>query len=131
IDAVRSTGMIAEAAICYTGDVLDPARPKYDLKYYVELAKQLEKLGANILAIKDMAGLLKPYAARKLVKALRQEVGLPIHLHTHDSAGGQIASLLAAAEEGVDIVDAAFGPLSGNTSQVNLKTLVECVRFTE
>ncbi len=130
IDAVRSTGAIAEAAVCYTGDILDPNRPKYDLKYYVELARQLEKLGANILAIKDMAGLLKPYAARRLVKALRQEVGLPIHFHTHDSAGGQIASYLQAAEEGVDVVDCAFAPLSGMTSQPSLNTLVEAVQFT-
>lgn len=130
IDAVRSTGMIAEAAICYTGDILDPHRPKYDLKYYVELAKQLENLGANVLAIKDMAGLLKPYAARKLVKALRQEVGLPIHFHTHDSAGGQIASYIQAAEEGVDVVDCAFAPLAGMTSQPSLNALVEAMRFT-
>jgi pyruvate carboxylase len=131
IDAVRATGKVAEAAICYTGDILDPARPKYDLKYYVELARQLEKLGAHILAIKDMAGLLKPYAAKKLVRALRQEVGLPIHFHTHDSAGGQIASYLEAAAEGVDVVDCAFGPLSGLTSQPNLNTLVEALRFTD
>jgi pyruvate carboxylase len=130
IDAVRNTGMIAEAAICYTGDILDPRRPKYDLKYFVELAKQLEKLGANILAIKDMAGLLKPYAARKLVRALKQEVGMPIHLHTHDSAGGQIASYVQAAEEGVDIVDCAFAPLAGLTSQPSLNALVEALRFT-
>jgi pyruvate carboxylase len=130
IDAVRSTGMIAEAAICYTGDILDPNRPKYDLKYYVELAKQLEKLGANILAVKDMAGLLKPYAARKLVKALRQEVGLPIHLHTHDTAGGQIATYLEAAEQGVNVVDCAFAPLAGVTSQPSLNALVEAMRFT-
>jgi pyruvate carboxylase len=131
IDAVRGAGAIAEAAICYTGDILDPARPKYDLKYYVNLAKELERLGAQILAIKDMAGLLKPYAARKLVRALRQEVGLPVHFHTHDSAGGQIASYLEAAEAGVDVVDCAFGPLSGLTSQPNLNTLVETLRFTD
>jgi pyruvate carboxylase len=131
VETVRDIGGIAEAAICYTGDILDDRRDKYTLQYFVSLAKDLEKLGATTLAIKDMAGLLKPFAARKLVKALRAEIGLPIHLHTHDSAGGQIATLLAAAEEGVDIVDAAFGPLSGNTSQVNLNTLVECLRFTE
>jgi pyruvate carboxylase len=130
VETVREVGGIAEPAICYTGDILDDRRDKYTLKYFVTLAKELEKLGATILGIKDMAGLLKPYAARKLVKALREEIGLPIHLHTHDSAGGQIASLLAAAEEGVDIVDAAFGPLSGITSQSNLNTLVECLRFT-
>lgn len=130
-ETVREVGGIAEPAICYTGDILDDRRDKFSLTYFVSMAKDLEKLGANILGIKDMAGLLKPYAARKLVKALRDEIGLPIHLHTHDSAGGQIASLLAAAEEGVDIVDAAFGALSGNTSQANLNTLVECLRFTE
>ena len=100
--------MLAEAAVCYTGDILDPQRPKYDLKYYVELAKDLEKLGANLLAIKDMAGLCKPYAARLLVKTLRQEVGLSIHFHTHDCAGGQMAALLLAADEGVDVVDAPW-----------------------
>jgi pyruvate carboxylase len=130
IEAVRSTGMLAEAALCYTGDILDPSRPKFNLKYYVELAKQVEKLGANLLAIKDMAGLCKPYAAKLLVKTLRQEVGLPIHFHTHDSPGGQIASLLQASEEGVDIVDAAMAPLSGMTSQPNLNALVEALRHT-
>src|SRR5437879_4837498 len=99
IDAVKSTGKLCEPAICYTGDILNPARSKYDLKYYVGLAKELEKRGANLLAIKDMAGLCKPAAAQLLVKALKQEVGIPIHFHTHDSAGGQMASLLAASEE--------------------------------
>jgi pyruvate carboxylase len=131
IEAVRDTGMLAEAAVCYTGDILDPKRSKYSLKYYVELAKELEKMGANLLAIKDMAGLCKPFAARRLIKALKRAVGIPIHFHTHDSAGGQIASLLLAAEEGVDIVDAAMGPISGMTSQPNLNTLVESMRFTE
>ncbi len=130
IEAVRETGMLCEAAICYTGDILDPKRTKYDLKYYVEMAKELEKLGTNLLAIKDMAGLLKPHAARLLIRTLRQEVSLPIHLHTHDSAGGQMASLVLAAEEGVDIVDAAMAPFSGMTSQTNLNSLVEAVRFT-
>src|SRR5207253_75123 len=114
-------------ALCYTGDITDPKRTKYSLAYYVELAKQLEKMGANLLAIKDMAGLCKPHAARELVRALKQEVGIPIHFHTHDSAGGQMASLLMAAEDGVDVVDAAMGPLSGITSQPNLNTLVECL----
>jgi pyruvate carboxylase len=131
VEAVRETGMLAEAAICYTGDILDPGRPKYDLKYYVGLAKELEKLGANLLAIKDMAGLCKPYAARELVRALRQEVGIPIHFHTHDSAGGQMASLLLAAEQGVDIVDAAMASFSGMTSQPNLNALAEAMRFTD
>jgi pyruvate carboxylase len=131
IESVRAHGMLCEPAICYTGDILDPRRSKYDLKYYVNLARELEKLGANILAIKDMAGLAKPAAAQQLFRALKQEVGIPIHFHTHDSAGGQIASLLAAAKEGVDVVDAAMGPFSGMTSQANLNTLVECLRFTE
>jgi pyruvate carboxylase len=129
IEAVRNTGMLAEAAVCYTGDILNPKRDKYSLKYYADLAKELEKLGSNLLAIKDMAGLCKPYAAKRLVKTLKQEVGLPIHFHTHDTAGGQIASLLMAAEEGVDIVDAAMAPLSGITSQPNLNALVEALRF--
>jgi pyruvate carboxylase len=131
IEAVREHGMICEPAICYTDDILDPAATKYTLRYYVDLAKQLVKLGANVLAIKDMAGLCKPYAARRLVRALREEVDVPIHFHTHDAAGGQIASLLMAAEEGVDIVDAAMGPLSGMTSQPNLNALVEHLRFTD
>ena len=130
IDAVRNTGMLAEAAICYTGDILDSQRTKYDLKYYVNLAKELEKLGANLLAIKDMAGLCKPYAAQKLVRALKQEIGVPIHFHTHDCAGGQMASILLAAAEGVDIADAAMAPLSGMNSQPSLNSLVEALRFT-
>jgi len=129
LDAVRSTGMLCEAAICYTGDILDPNRTKYDLKYYVGLAKQLEEAGANLLAVKDMAGLCKPAAAKMLVHALKQEIGIPIHFHTHDCAGGQMASLLMAAEEDVDIVDAAMAPFSGMTSQVSLNSLVEALRF--
>ncbi|MFO0936474.1 MAG: pyruvate carboxylase [Gemmataceae bacterium] len=131
IDAVRKTDAIAEAAICYTGDILDPKRDKYTLKYYVDLAKELVKLGTHILAIKDMAGLLKPYAAKRLVKALRAEIDVPIHFHTHDAAGGQIASYLAAAEEGVDIVDCAFAPLSGMTAQPSLNAVAEAMRFTD
>jgi pyruvate carboxylase len=130
VETVRECGKLAEAAICYTGDILDPRRDKYSLNYYVELAKELKKLGASLLGIKDMAGLCKPYAAQMLVKTLKEEVGLPIHFHTHDSAGGQIATLLLAAREGASIVDAALGPFSGMTSQVNLNTLVECLRFT-
>jgi pyruvate carboxylase len=130
IESVRNSGMLCEPAICYTGDLLDPKRPKYNLAYYVDLAKQLEKMGANLLAIKDMAGLCKPPAARLLIKTLRQEIGIPIHFHTHDSTGGQMASVLMAAEEGVDIVDAAMAPLSGMTSQPSLNALVEALRFT-
>ncbi|AWM38852.1 2-oxoglutarate carboxylase small subunit [Gemmata obscuriglobus] len=131
IDAVLKTDAICEAAICYTGDILDPKRDKYTLTYFVNLAKELEKLGTHFLAIKDMAGLLKPYAAKKLVKALREEVGLPIHFHTHDSAGGQLASYLMAAEEGVSVVDCAFAPMAGVTSQPSLNALVEAVRYTD
>jgi pyruvate carboxylase len=131
IDAVLKTGALCEAAICYSGDILDPRRDKFTLDYYVNLARDLEKLGTHFLAIKDMAGLLKPYAAKKLVRALRSEIGLPIHFHTHDSAGGQIASYLLAAEEGVNIVDCAFAPLAGVTSQPSLNALVEAARFTE
>lgn len=130
IEAVCHAGKLCEAAICYTGDILDPGRPKYDLKYYVTLAKELEKLGAHILAIKDMAGLCKPYAAKQLVRALKLEIGIPIHFHTHDCAGGQMAAILSAAEEKVDIADAAMAPLSGTTSQPNLNSLVEALRFT-
>ncbi len=130
IGAVVDAGGVAEAAVCYTGDILDPRRDKYTLTYFVELAKELEKLGTHVLAIKDMAGLLKPYAAKKLVKALRDAVGLPIHFHTHDAPGGQLASYLLAAEEGVDVVDAAFAPLSGATAQPSLNGLAEAMRFT-
>lgn len=131
IEAALKTGALCEAAICYTGDILDPKRDKYSLAYYLDLAKQLEKLGTHFLAIKDMAGLLKPYAAKKLVRALRQEIGVPIHFHTHDSAGGQIAAYLLAAEEGVDVVDCAFAPLAGVTSQPSLNALVEAMRLTD
>jgi pyruvate carboxylase len=130
MEAVLKTGAICEPAICYTGDILDPGRPKYDLRYYVNLAKELEKMGAHFLAIKDMAGLCKPYAAHLLVKTLKDEIGIPIHFHTHDTAGIQAASILKAAEANLDIADAAMAPLSGGTSQVNLNTLVEALRFT-
>ncbi len=130
MEAVIEEGGICEASLCYTGDLQDPNRTKYDLKYYVDLAKQLEKMGAHLLAIKDMAGLLKPAAAVTLVKALKAEVGIPIHLHTHDTAGIQASTILAAAGEGLQIADAALAPMSGGTSQVNLNTLVEALRYT-
>jgi pyruvate carboxylase len=130
MDAVIESGGICEAAICYTGDLQNPNRTKYNLKYYVSLAKELEKMGSHLLAIKDMAGLCKPQAGRTLVRALKQEIGIPIHFHTHDTAGVQAASILAAADEGLQIADAALAPLSGGTSQVNLNTLVEALRFT-
>lgn len=130
MESVRAAGAVCEAAICYTGDILDPRRPKYDLKYYVNLAKELEKLGAHMLAIKDMSGLCKPHAAAMLVQALKQEIGIPVHFHTHDTAGIQAAAILGAAEVGLDIADAAFGPLSGLTSQVNLNSLVRALAGT-
>ena len=129
MEAVVDAGMICEPAICYTADILDPSREKYTLAYYVDLAKELEKMGAHILAIKDMAGLCKPYAAEKLVKALKQEIGIPIHFHTHDMSGVQAAGILKAAEAGLDIADAAIAPMSGMTSQPNLNSLVEALRF--
>jgi len=124
IDAVRECGGIAEASICYTGDILDPSRERYALDYYVGLAKELVGRGAHLLAIKDMAGLLKPYAAGRLVEALKQEVDVPIHLHSHDTSGIQAAAYLRAVEAGVDAIDCAFGPLSGSTSQPNLQSVV-------
>lgn len=130
MESVVQEGGICEAAICYTGDLQDPSRNKYDLKYYVDLAKNLQKMGAHLLAIKDMAGLLKPRAAVTLIKALREEIDLPIHLHTHDTAGIQASTILAAADNGLQIADAALAPMSGGTSQVNLNTLVEALRDT-
>jgi pyruvate carboxylase len=130
IDAVLEAGAVCEPAICYTGDILDKGRPKYSLKYYVQMAKQLEKLGAHFLAIKDMAGLCKPYAAFALVKALREEVEIPVHFHTHDTSGINTASLLKAAEAGVDVADAAIASMSGGTSQPNLNSAVEALRNT-
>ena len=129
MDAVLESGMICEAAICYTGDILDQSKTKYDLKYYVKMAKQLEKMGAHILAIKDMAGLCKPYAAELLVKALKQEIGIPIHFHTHDTSGMQTGAILKAAEGGVDIADGAMASMSGLTSQPSLNAVVEALRF--
>lgn len=131
MDAVLNAGAICEPAICYTGDILNPKRTKYDLKYYVNLAKDLEKRGAHILAIKDMAGLCKPYAAKLLVETLKQEIGIPIHFHTHDTAGVQSGSILRSVEAGLDIFDAAMAPMSGGTSQPNLNTLVEALRFSK
>ena len=129
--AVRKTHSVCEAAICYTGDILDPKRDKYSLGYYVRMAKELEKMGAHVLAIKDMAGLCKPYAAEKLVKALRQETGIPIHFHTHDTSGLNAASILKAAEAGVHVADAAVASMSGTTSQPNLNSVVAALRHTK
>ena len=130
VDATLEAGAVCEAAICYTGDILDRTRPKYSLKYYVALAKQLERLGTHFLAIKDMAGLCKPYAAFELVKTLRQEVGVPIHFHTHDTSGINSAAVLKAADAGVDVADAAVAAVSGGTSQPNLNSIVEALRHT-
>ena len=130
IDAVLEAGKLCEAAICYTGDLTDPRRTKYDLGYYVSLAKELEAAGAHILGIKDMAGLCKPAAARTLVTALKQEVGIPIHFHTHDTSGASAASVLAAADAGVDAVDAAMDSMSGLTSQPSLGSIAAALRHS-
>ena len=131
MDEVLNQNKLLEATMCYTGDILDPSKDKYTLKYYVDLAKELERRGAHMLAIKDMSGLLKPYAAKKLVSTLKQEIGIPIHLHTHDTTGNQVAALLMAAEAGVDVVDAACAPLAGLTSQPSLDALVAALQGTE
>jgi pyruvate carboxylase len=128
--AVRDTSAICEAAICYTGDILDPARTKYSLDYYVRMAKELERMGAHMLAIKDMAGLCRPYAAHALVKALREEIGIPIHFHTHDTSGINAASILQAGDAGVDVVDLALASMSGSTSQPNLNSIVAALQHT-
>ncbi len=131
MDAVIAEGKLCEAAMCYTGDILDPSRAKYDLKYYVSLAKELEAAGAHIIAVKDMAGLLKPAAARVLFRALREETDLPIHFHTHDTSGLSAATVLAAVEAGVDAVEAAMDAFSGNTSQPCLGSIVEALKGSE
>ena len=123
MDAVNEAGALCEGTICYTGDLFDASRPKYNLKYYVELARQFEKAGAHILGIKDMAGVCKPRAAAALVKALKEEVGLPLHFHTHDTSGIAAASVLAAVAAGVDAVDGALDAMSGLTSQPNLGSI--------
>ena len=130
-EAVRKHGKVLEAAVCYTGDVSDPRRDKYPLDYYVKLAKELERMGAHFLAVKDMAGLLKPFAAAKLVRALKDAVGIPVHLHTHDTSGISAATVLEAARAGVDVVDAALSSLSGLTAQPNLNSLVAVLRGSE
>jgi pyruvate carboxylase len=129
IEAVRSTDRLCEAAICYTGNLSNPRETKYDLAYYIKLARELKSMGAHVLGIKDMAGLCQPRAAATLVKALKEEVGLPIHFHTHDTSGIGAASVLAAIEAGADAVDGAIDALSGLTSQPNLGSIVEALRF--
>jgi pyruvate carboxylase len=132
IEAVRGTNTaLAEVALCYTADLLDPAEQLYTLDYYLRLAEQIVAAGAHVLAIKDMAGLLRPTAAKRLVTALRERFDLPVHLHTHDTAGGQLATLMAAIEAGVDAVDAASAALAGTTSQPPLSALVAALLHTE
>jgi pyruvate carboxylase len=129
-DSVLKHGGVLEGSMCYTGDILDPKRDKYPLKYYVELGKEIEHMGAHILNIKDMAGLLKPFAAEKLVKALKEEIGIPISLHTHDTSSNGLTTLMLANRAGVDTVDAALSSLSGLTSQPNLNALVSALENT-
>lgn len=131
LDEVLKQGKLAEATICYTGDVLDVSREKYNMDYYVRKAKELEKMGTHIIGIKDMTGLLKPVAAYRLVKALKNEVSVPIHLHTHDTTGNGVATVLMAAEAGVDIVDAAINSMSGLTSQPALNSIVAAMQYSE
>ena len=131
IDAVRATGTaVAEVALCYTGDLSDPAERIYTLDYYLGLAERIVAAGAHILAIKDMAGLLRPPAARTLVTALRERFDLPVALHTHDTAGGQLATLITAIDAGVDAVDAAVASMAGTTSQPSLSALVAATDHT-
>ena len=130
LDAVLETGAVCEGAICYTGDILDKARPKYSLKYYLALAKQLERIGVHFLAIKDMAGLCRPFAAFELVKRLKEEIEIPIHFHTHDTSGINAASVLKACEAGVDVADGAVSSMSGGTSQPNVNSIVASLKNT-
>jgi pyruvate carboxylase len=130
MEAVQNTHGICEAAICYTGDILDPTRSKYSLKYYVAMAKELEKMGAHFLAIKDMAGLCRPYATSALVNALKDSIGIPVHFHTHDTSGVNAGSILRAADAGCDVVDLAIASMSGSTSQPNLNSIVAALQHT-
>lgn len=131
IDAVREQGKIAEVCLCYTGDVLDEGRKRYDLAYYVDLAREIEAAGAHILAIKDMAGLLKPAAAKLLVSALKEATHLPIHLHNHDSTGVGVATAVQAALAGADVVDGCIDALAGGTSQPSLRAIAAALQGTE
>ncbi len=131
IDAVLETNAVCEAAICYTADLFDTSRPKYNLQYYVKMAKELERTGAHVLGIKDMAGVCRPRAARELVRVLKEEVGMPIHFHTHDTSGLSAASVIAAVEAGVDAVDGALDAMSGLTSQPNLTAIAAALAGTE
>ncbi len=127
METAADEGKLVEAAICYTGDIEDPTRTKYDLAYYVRLAKELQRRGAHIFGIKDMAGLLRPYAAGPLVKALKEETGLPVHLHTHDSSGNAAATVLAAVEAGVDAVDLAIAVHGGRDEPAESQRHRRCV----
>lgn len=131
LDETLNQGKIAEACICYTGDILDESRDKYNLDYYVRMAKELEKRGTHILGIKDMSGLIKPMAAKKLIEALKNEISIPIHLHTHDTSGNGVATLMMAANAGVDIIDGAFNSMSGLTSQPALNSIVAAMESTQ
>jgi len=130
LDEVLKCNKLAEVALCYTGDILDESRDKYSLKYYVDKAKEIEKMGAHILAIKDMSALLKPYAAKKLITALKNEISIPIHLHTHDTTGNGVATSLMAVDAGVDILDTTFNSMSGLTSQPALNSIVAALENT-
>jgi pyruvate carboxylase len=129
IEAVRATGRLCEAAICYSGNLSNPSERKYDLRYYLDIARELKAMGAHIIGIKDMGGLCQPRAAYDLVKALKEEIGLPVHFHTHDTSGIAAASVLAAVAAGADAVDAAVDAMSGLTSQPNLGSIVEALRY--
>ena len=131
MDAVLETGKLLEGAICYSGDINDPKRQKYSLTYYVDLAKQLANAGVHVLGLKDMGGLVTPQAAKKLVKTLKEETGLPIHFHTHDTSGIAASSVLSAIDGGADAVDLAMDTLSGTTSQPNLGSVVKALRGTD
>lgn len=130
LNEVLECNKVAEVALCYTGDILDTNRDKYTLNYYVEKAKEIEKMGAHILAIKDMSALLKPYAAKKLITALKNEISIPVHLHTHDTTGNGVATVLMAADAGVDIIDTTFNSMSGLTSQPALNSIVAALENT-
>lgn len=131
LDEVLKNNKVAEVALCYTGDILDESRDKYSLDYYVRKAKEIEKMGAHILGIKDMSALLKPYAAKKLITALKNEISIPIHLHTHDTTGNGVATALMAADAGVDIIDTTFNSMSGLTSQPALNSIVAALENTD
>ncbi len=131
MDQILKKGKVVEACICYTGDILDQSRTKYNLQYYINMAKELEKRGTHIIGIKDMSGLLKPAAAYKLIKELKNEVGVPVHLHTHDTSGNGVASILMAAQAGVDIVDTALNSMAGLTSQPAMNSVVAAIQNTD